>query len=60
MDQTTQKHPVDYFAPILGRYQALSAMIDESTDPQHICTLLDAINETFEFQCDLLNSKEIP
>jgi hypothetical protein len=60
MEQNPKQHPVDYFGPILGRYKALESMIDESSDPQHIRALLDAINETFEFQCDLLNSKEFP
>lgn len=60
MNETTQQHPVDYFAPILARYEALDAMITESSDPQNISNLLEAINETFRLQCDLLNAREFP
>lgn len=60
MTETTLQHPVDYFAPILGRYEALEAMIESSSNPDHIRNLLEAINETFRLQCDLLNAREFP
>lgn len=60
MENNLPQHPVDYFAPILGRYEALAAMIEPSSDPAHILNLLEAINETFQLQCDLINAREFP
>lgn len=60
MTETSSKHPVDYFAPILGRYEALEAMIESTSDPEHIRSLLEALNETFRLQCDLINTREFP
>lgn len=52
----TKPHPVDLVAPILGRYEALEAIIEPGTDPLHIRALLDAINESFRIQCDHLDA----
>ena len=60
MAETTLQHPVDYFAPILARYEALEAMIEPNSNPDHIRNLLEAINETFRLQCDLINAREFP
>lgn len=60
MEENLKQHPVDYFGPILDRYKALGAMIDEGTNAMNIRSLLEAINETFEYQCDLINAKEFP
>lgn len=60
MDNTLPQHPVDYFAPILGRYEALESMIESTSNPDNIRNLLEAINETFRLQCDLINAREFP
>lgn len=60
MNEPTQQHPVDHFAPILSQYQALEELIQEGTDPMTIRALLDGINEAFERKCDLLVAGDAP
>lgn len=43
---------VDQVGIILGRYQALQALTDATSDPEQINTLLDGINQELERTLD--------
>lgn len=57
MDQkTTAEHPADMFSPFLSQYEALYAMIDTESNPDHISALMQAINEGFRAKLDACSS----